>query len=347
MADRDDRFTWHPGDVEMDEGPHWRLSYEWDGTTVLVQDADGLIQALMQQGGTEDLQGALAAFLTSPEADLMPESIWQELEALRLLDDVHGLHRGGSAMPDQAIPFAAYPDGGRTPLGPRKPGDGTARHGYGLDVLHWCGFRCAYCGLDMGTYDGWLQLSVDHVVSQQMAARGWPSEWLLDQFNIVACCMACNGLFNRDPAVGDPPARLEDFLAVRDALFLTRRTRIVARRKAERVYFEAHIAPAVAAARGTSGAGWRVGCVPPMPLTRFSSAYAVAKVPLGGAYGRSAGRRAPEPAGRSDRRWRHEEAVDVPRHGRNRGRGVRRDSIGSVVIASVALGRRLARGRLR
>ncbi len=100
---------------------------------------------------------------------------------------------------DAERPFARYPDGGRSLLGRPRWGDGTARHSYGLQVHEWCGFRCAYCGLDLGTFEGWLQLSVDHVVPQQMVGAGYTREWVEDTINIVAACGACNGLFNRDP----------------------------------------------------------------------------------------------------------------------------------------------------
>ena len=155
--------------------------------------------------------------------------------------------------PDDASPFAMYPGDGRVLLGPPVWGDGTARHSYGRKVHEWCGFRCAYCGLDLGTFEGWLQLSIDHVVPQQMTKTGWPKEWVLDLINVVASCMACNGLFNRDPAVGGPPASIEAFLAVRDELFAKRRARILERRQAERAFFEAEIAPSVSATRRSAG----------------------------------------------------------------------------------------------
>lgn len=46
---------------------------------------------------------------------------------------------------DTDLPFGAYPGGGRELLKPPR-GD-VARRGYGRNVLEWCGFRCAYCGL--------------------------------------------------------------------------------------------------------------------------------------------------------------------------------------------------------
>ena len=60
------------------------------------------------------------------------------------------------------LPFAAYPGHGRELLG-RSHGD-VARHGYARDILGWCDQECVYCELDMSTFEGWLQLSVDHVV---------------------------------------------------------------------------------------------------------------------------------------------------------------------------------------
>lgn len=144
-------------------------------------------------------------------------------------------------------PFDAYPMGGREPLGIPREGDGTARRGYGREVLRLCGYRCAYCGLDMATFEGWLQLSVDHVVPQQMIKAGWRREWVLDTFNVVACCGACNGLFNRDPATGELPATLDEFLAIRDAMFSARRGRIRDRRAAERLWFEREVLAAAKA----------------------------------------------------------------------------------------------------
>lgn len=45
---------------------------------------------------------------------------------------------------NSALPFDAYPSGGRVLLG--KPKGDLARRGYGRDAIAWCGFQCAYCG---------------------------------------------------------------------------------------------------------------------------------------------------------------------------------------------------------
>lgn len=145
--------------------------------------------------------------------------------------------------PGVALPFVAYPQGGRTLLGKPRWGDGTARRSYGVEALKWCGYRCAYCGLHMSTFSGWLQLSIDHVIPQQMQTAGYPSDWVLDAINIVAACGACNGYFNRDPVMGEVPLTLEAFCEVRDRVFVERRDRIQARRAIEQAWFEDHIKP--------------------------------------------------------------------------------------------------------
>lgn len=145
-------------------------------------------------------------------------------------------------------PFSAYPSGGRALLD-RPKGD-VARRGYGRQVLAWCGFRCAYCDLDMSVFEGWLQLSVDHVIPQQAAALDFPAEWIHDQANLVACCRSCNDLFNRDPVVDPVPATLDAFFDLRDSLFVKRRGRILGRRAAERQWFDTNVVAAATSARG-------------------------------------------------------------------------------------------------
>jgi hypothetical protein len=147
----------------------------------------------------------------------------------------------GRADPTTPLPFDGYPSGGRALLG-RPKGD-IARRGYARDVLAWCGFQCAYCGLDMSIFEGWLQLSVDHVVPQQATGVGFAREWVLDASNLVACCRSCNDLFNRDPVVDPVPAGLESFFDLRDRLYVARRARIIERRATERRWFEENVLP--------------------------------------------------------------------------------------------------------
>jgi hypothetical protein len=144
---------------------------------------------------------------------------------------------------DVDLPFAAYPGSGRKLLGKRRWGDGTARRSYGVKALEWCGYRCAYCRLDMSTFEGWLQLSIDHVIPQQSQGAGYPAEWILDATNLVAARLACNGYFNRDPVLDAVPLTLEAFYDIRGRVFRQRKGRMLARREAELVWFNAHIRP--------------------------------------------------------------------------------------------------------
>lgn len=84
-------------------------------------------------------------------------------------------------------------------------------------------------------------VSVDHVVPQQMVGVGYPADWVFDEANVVACCRPCNDLFNRDPVIGEMPLTTEAFFDLRDRIFSERRARIVERREAERLWFQANV----------------------------------------------------------------------------------------------------------
>ena len=81
----DDKFIWNDGDLEITDSD-WMLSYEDNGATILVQDANGLMQHFMQQPDfDDDLQGTLERFLRMPVARFMPENILRELEVWGVL----------------------------------------------------------------------------------------------------------------------------------------------------------------------------------------------------------------------------------------------------------------------
>jgi hypothetical protein len=137
------------------------------------------------------------------------------------------------------LPFARYEGGGRRLLGIPPQRDGTARHGYGPPVFAQCGYACVYCGLDMrSTFEGWLQLSVDHVIPSQMKDRGYPADFVEDITNLVTCCRACNDFGNRLVVTDPPPTTHEAFLDLRDRVFRERRAAIIAKRNQERVIYE-------------------------------------------------------------------------------------------------------------
>lgn len=141
------------------------------------------------------------------------------------------------------LPFTRYAGGGRLLLGRPRQGDVTARHGYGPPVFDECGYTCVYCGLDRErTYEGWLQISVDHVVPRNSVARGIPTDWIEDIANLVTCCRACNEFGNQFTVADAKPALLDAFFDLRDSVFATRKGSILARHATERAWYEARVA---------------------------------------------------------------------------------------------------------
>ncbi|MHB1414243.1 MAG: HNH endonuclease [Chloroflexota bacterium] len=133
-------------------------------------------------------------------------------------------------------------------LGRPKGGDGTCRHGYGLDFQRRTGqTQCAYCGLSLvDSYDHWLLMALDHVVpAGEIARLGIPADFGADCINLVLVCSACNGFKNRFTVLENlalPRAELDDwtldpFLTLRDAVFAARRQQVAQRREIEKMFF--------------------------------------------------------------------------------------------------------------
>ena len=139
------------------------------------------------------------------------------------------------------IPFDIYPNRGTTLFG--KCGGANCRHDYGLKLQRLSGqTACGYCGLSLiDTFEHWLLMSVDHVVPTRTGlAIGIPPIWLEDFCNTVLCCAACNGFSNRFkiPATVSLPTGIEEFIALRDDMFLARKELILAAREREREFYQ-------------------------------------------------------------------------------------------------------------
>jgi 5-methylcytosine-specific restriction endonuclease McrA len=139
------------------------------------------------------------------------------------------------------MPFDAYPYGGKQLLG-RRTG-ANARREYGLRLQRLTGqTTCAWCGVDLvADFYRWLLLSVDHVVPTSEARRlGIPLEFSEDYVNHVLACAGCNGFDNRYHGTHAPRDTwtLEESVALRDAIFLERKTRIAERRSRDQGFFE-------------------------------------------------------------------------------------------------------------
>ncbi len=139
--------------------------------------------------------------------------------------------------------FDTYPNAGRALLGRPRDVTGACRSGYGLGLQRLTGqTTCAYCGVSLvDTYHHWLLMSVDHVVPGGEARRlGAPAHYYEDAMNLVLCCAGCNGFGNRYRCAASPQAlwTLEEFVALRDAVFADRLARIAVRRIAEVALFD-------------------------------------------------------------------------------------------------------------
>ena len=205
------------------EGPDgWDLTYEDNGATILVQDVGGLMQHFLQ-GGQDDLQGALDAFMAhSPKAPNMPVNLLNELLSLGVIE----MPRLGDAGRASEAYASGAPDGRRD--GPRRlrPRGLRARR---------LPLRATAATTSAPRTGGWLQLSVDHVVPAQMDLQpATQPEWIDDTTNLVTCCRSCNDFSNRDRIDDPPPATHEAFLVLRDRVFLDRRRRLADRHRAER-----------------------------------------------------------------------------------------------------------------
>jgi hypothetical protein len=139
--------------------------------------------------------------------------------------------------------FDQYPQGGRELLGRPSSGDVTCRSGYGSALRRLTGeSACAYCGVSLvDDYRRWLLMSIDHVDPSAEARRvGISPIFFEDAINLVLCCSGYNGFGNRYRCEIEPweSWTLDEFLAVRDAIFADRFQRIVTRSGQEMALFE-------------------------------------------------------------------------------------------------------------
>jgi hypothetical protein len=146
---------------------------------------------------------------------------------------------------EAGLSFDRYTGGGRQLLGAPAMGDGTSRRGYGPAVFGQCGFACAYCGFSMETaYEGWLSLSVNHVIPTGAATRlGYPAEWVRDTANLVTACRACNEFLNGYKVIDPAPASVDEFFDLRDRHFLAKREWVLVRHATERAWYDAAFPP--------------------------------------------------------------------------------------------------------
>jgi hypothetical protein len=145
-----------------------------------------------------------------------------------------------STRTKEGLLFKSYPGGGKELIG--SPKGASCRREYGLRLMQIAGqHACAYCGADFtSAYEVWLTMALDHVVPTRTGEDAGISEkWLHDYMNLVLACGACNSFKNRDllPA-GTSVATLDEFLDLRDRVFVERKAQIMQAREEERRFHE-------------------------------------------------------------------------------------------------------------
>lgn len=137
--------------------------------------------------------------------------------------------------------FATYPSGGHELFG-RLDSAADCRRGYGPKFMRLTGqTACAYCGVSLiDDYYRWLLLCLDHVVPKEQAKHlGIPAMFYDDYINLVVCCSGCNGYANRYSVQHKHQEQwtLEDFVTLRNAVFIERSERIAAIRANQQALF--------------------------------------------------------------------------------------------------------------
>lgn len=155
----------------------------------------------------------------------------------------------------QALPFVTYPTGDlRTSIWSGS----NCRRGYGLKFIEKTKQTCCvYCGMPIATdYYAWLTMVIDHVVPVSVCvALRIPMEFCRSLANMALACAACNGFDNRYTSALEPRDwSFEEFLNLRDEIFITRKDRILMKQKEEREFFDQTVAHPSRAGAG-AGAG--------------------------------------------------------------------------------------------
>jgi DNA-directed RNA polymerase subunit N (RpoN/RPB10) len=143
------------------------------------------------------------------------------------------------------LPFVTYPN---DEMELRKTVwiGSNCRHEYGLKFIQKTHQNCcAYCGRVLTKdYYAWLTMVLDHVVPVSVCDDfNVKQEFCRSLANTVLACGACNGFDNRyRPSAKRQITTFQEFLSLRDEIFIDRRERIQKKHKEERDFFEREVA---------------------------------------------------------------------------------------------------------
>jgi hypothetical protein len=91
------------------------------------------------------------------------------------------------------------------------------------------------------TGDHWLMMAVDHIIPTHAGKeRGIAPDWLEDYWNTVLCCSACREFSELSPLETDLncPETAEEFLVVRDRIFVEPKRAILLGHEHELAFFD-------------------------------------------------------------------------------------------------------------
>ncbi len=143
----------------------------------------------------------------------------------------------------QSLPFDCYPTTENGLFQPIWTGS-NCRHEYGLKYMRLTHLHCcAYCGLDfLERFEDWLAMALDHVIPVSVCKKMgiYNKPWCYSLANAALACGACNGFCNRYSTSSDVhiPETDQEFLEVRNIIFLARKKAILRKRSEERNDFE-------------------------------------------------------------------------------------------------------------
>lgn len=122
----------------------------------------------------------------------------------------------------------------------------NCRHDYGLKFIQKTHQDCcAYCGRALTKdYYAWLTMALDHVAPVSVCEDlHIPQEFCHSLANTVLACAACNGFDNHyRPSARRQITTFQEFLSIRDEIFIDRKERIQKKHRVEKDFFAKEVA---------------------------------------------------------------------------------------------------------
>ncbi len=145
---------------------------------------------------------------------------------------------------NSCLPFSTYPNK-EDELRKSIWTGSNCRHEYGLKFIQETHQTCcAYCGKPLTeSYHAWVTMVIDHVVPVSVCrSLNIQMEFCRSLANMVLACATCNGFDNRYKLTSERKvSTFQEFLVLRDEIFIARRERIQNKHKKEHEFFESKV----------------------------------------------------------------------------------------------------------